>query len=383
MSEFWPFFLVVFVTVFLSLVSKRLHIPWVVGLLTVGALIGPFGFDLVKTDPTLTLLSEIGLMFLMFMAGLETRLSTFRIHRHDIVVHSVLHLTLPFLAGILLGVALQLPMIESVVLGIVFVSSSVALIIPALQGHGLLHTNVGRVIVGSTIIVDAISLIMLSLLLDLSQGQPLPAITTYFTAIIVVLLLQHFLPALDRFLSSGRAQGDTEQEVRVALLLLVGTAILFSLVGLHPILGGFFAGMVLSDTVRSQHLRAKLHALGYGVFIPIFYVFVGMQVDLSSFAQLRDVFLLSLVLFVGMAGSKYFAGVLGGRMDGYSREEAELMGYAGLPRLSTTLVAVFAAAEFSLLSGSVASALVMTSVCTALVAPFLVRHAACAVKRRK
>lgn len=380
MNEFWPFFVIISVGVLLTIIGRRLHVPWVLGLIAVGAIFGPHALNILPTDSTLTLAGQMGLMFLMFMAGLETRWSTFTTHRHDILVHSTFHALIPLAAGLGIGLILDLSIIESIVLGIVFISSSIAIIIPSLESEGVLDTKVGKILVGSTVIVDAISLLVLSVLLEALDGQAMTSRIPYIVLICIVPLLRILLPKIERLLTTGVGLKDDEQELRVLVLVVLGTALVLSPLGLHPIIGGFFAGVILSDTIRSPELFSKLHALGYGIFIPIFFIQVGMEVDVGSLILLQGIAVLTLIIFIGTVVSKFLAGYWAGRIDGYSVPESELLGVGGIPRLSTTLVAVFAAAELQILSQELVSALVISSILTTVATPYLLRDVAARVR---
>ena len=130
---------------------------------------------------------------------------------------------------------------------------------------------------------------------------------------------------------------------------------------------------MLSQSITSEVLLSKLHALSYGLFVPVFFVLVGMEADFTVLFDAGRTTLFVGVVLVGAILSKYLAGLIGGMMDGFTHTESVLLGVSGLPRLSTTLAAVFAAAEFGLLSAELVAALVAMSVLTTLVSPVLIR----------
>lgn len=375
MDHLWAFFVVLFAGVFMSALFRRLHMPWVVTLILGGAIVGSFGFGVVEVTPTIEIMSEIGLVFLMFMAGLEVRLASFLKNSKAIATVSAVHALLPFAAGSVLALLFELSVIEALLVGVVFMSSSIAAIVPGLEEHGVLHTNLGKVIVAATITVDIASLLALSLIID-SQGGgasvPLPIAFALLAA--AVIGLRWLLPRLEHFLSDGLwgAHASDEQELRAIIVVCMGTALLFGLFGVHPIVGGFFAGLVLSDTVKSAPVRGKLHAIGYGVFIPMFFVVIGMQTDFSLFFELSPTLALALMLAVGAIASKFFAGWIGGRLAGFSHGESVLIGATGIPRLSTSLAAVFAAREFGVFSDELAAALVALSIVTTVISPLVI-----------
>jgi len=164
--EFLPFFLILLATVLFATAFRRFHLPWVLALITAGVVVGPYGLEVAEVTPTLGFLSQIGLIFLMFMAGLETKFDSFKELKYDIGWLSALNSLIPLAAGIALGFWFEFSLTASLLIGIIFMSSSIAVIIPTLESLNLTHTKLGRSIVSSTIIEDVLSLILLSILLQ-------------------------------------------------------------------------------------------------------------------------------------------------------------------------------------------------------------------------
>ena len=373
----------VFVTVF----SRQLHIPWSVGLIFAGALVGPFGFDLIRVDNTLTLLSEIGLLFLLFMAGLETRLSSFAEHKAHIAFYSLANMLIPalFAAGIMLFFGMSITV--GFVLTVVLVSSSVAVILPALESHGLMHTRIGKIIIDSVVLVDVLSLVGLSMLIAHNGGEtisPMP----YIAALAVAVGVRYALPQISRvFMNAKETVNANEQELRVVVVLLIGMSVLFEFLGLHFVIGGFIAGLLLSETISSKHLMEKIHTLGYGFFIPIFFVLVGVQTDFSFFfasgEYMQEMLWITLAITSAAILSKMMAGYIAALLDGASSAVGYVAGVAGIPRLSTALIAVYALGDTDSLSSETAAALVFMSIVTTVVGPLLLSHASGVLLRQQ
>jgi Kef-type K+ transport system membrane component KefB len=390
MGVFLPFFLVLFAAVFLTVFSRRLHIPWTVGLILGGALIGPFGFDLVKIDGTLSLMGEIGLLFLLFMAGLETRLSSFNAYKKHIALYSFMYMLIPAFFALLIALFFDMSLIGSLLLIIVFISSSVSVALPTLEGEGLMHTRIGKIIIDSIVVVDIISLIALSVLITHQNGgslSPLP----YIVALLSAFLLKYFMPSMVKFFMEGKekkmlyTKKKTEQELQIAVVLLVGMSLLFDLLGLHYIIGGFIAGLLLSETVTVKHLLSKIHALGYGLFIPVFFVLIGIQSDLSVFfgeGMISVLFFTSIIVFFAII-SKILAGLAAGFFDKECRKESFLAGVAGIPRLSTTLIAIYALSLGEEGNESLVAALIAMTIITTIIGPLLLTRASTLLHRNQ
>ena len=376
MAETLSFFIVLFAALFFSEVFKRLHLPWVVALILGGIIIGPFGLKILTPNTTIDFLAEIGLVFLMFMAGLETKLSSFRRLEKGKFTLPLLNGGLPFLVGLGLGIYFGLEFKAALLLGIVFISSSVAVILPSLEANNLLKTRLGKSIIATTILEDIASLVLLSILFQTVSpltSLPLPAFYALLFATLVG--LRWLIPRIRKFsLAKTEQERDLfQRELRVILAILIGTVVSFQLLGLHPIIAGFFAGFVLSESVTSKELKDKLRVLSYGLFIPIFFIVVGSKTDISVFFETKDIAIFTVLLIVGSISAKFIAGMIAGKLNNFSLREGALIGVATIPQLSTTLAIAFTGFKLEILSSELIAALVALTIVTTLISPLLIK----------
>lgn len=378
MPELFPFFIVLSAGLMFSELFSRLHLPWVIALIMAGIFIGPHAFDVYEPSNTMSFIGEIGLVFLMFMAGLETKLSAFKEGWRGVEILSLTSGVLPALVGYGLGLFFGFSHLTAVLIGIIFISSSVAVVIPSLQSNNLLDTNIGRSIISATIFQDVVSLILLSVLFqatDPVSSLPLPLFYILLGAVIVVMRLA--IPKVRNWLATEihHHRDLFYEELRSIFIILIGTIIAFELMGLHPIIAGFFTGLVLSDSVENEALKDKLRAVSYGIFIPVFFVLVGVRTDISVFYTSGGVNLLMVAAIVfGSLASKFASGWAGARLAGFSDNESALIGSSCIPQLSTTLAVAFTGLELQAVPDSVVTALVALSVVTTLVSPVLISY---------
>ncbi|MEX2369178.1 MAG: cation:proton antiporter [Candidatus Paceibacterota bacterium] len=374
MTQLLPFLLILTASILFSELSNRLHLPWVIALIIGGMVIGPDGFDIFTSNETIGFLSEIGLIFLMFMAGLETKLSSFDKSRGKVLFVAFVNGVVPFLAGLGIGYLFGYGLQISFLLGIIFTSSSLAVVIPSLDARGILRTSFGQTVVATTILQDVASLILFSIFfqsVDPITSIPLPL----FYALLVGLLvfMRFVIPKLRAFMLQGvhRAGDIFQQDLRAVFVILFGIVVIFELLGLHAIIAAFFAGFVLSDSISSDILKDKLRSISYGLFIPIFFITVGAGTDLSVFSNFETVGVLILVIVFGSVLSKYVSGAVSGRLAGFSIKESRILGASSIPQLSTTLAVVFSARELGLIPAEIATAMVVLSIVTTFVSPSL------------
>ena len=375
MPQLLPFFIVLFAGVFFSELFRRLNVPWVVTLILGGIIIGPFGLDVFTPSPTIDFFAEIGLVFLMFMAGLETRLSSFKGLKRQISTVALLNGGIPLLIGIGIGWLFGFPFETQLLLGTIFISSSVAVIIPSLQSHHLLESKVGKTIVSATVIEDITSLILLSVLLQTIAPITKLPLPLFYALLLITLVLLRWVIRRIRDLSRlifDEKHDIFQQELRSIFAILIGTVLAFEILGLHPIIAGFFAGLVLSELIQSQRLIEKLRAISYGIFIPAFFIIVGTKTDLSVFKEASASLVLIIVVVGGALLSKYISGTLAGRIAGFGIYESRLIGAASMPQLSTTLAVAFSGLELGLFSNALLTTIIILSIATTLIAPLLI-----------
>ena len=240
----------------------------------------------------------------------------------------------------------------------------------------------GQAIVSSTVFEDIGSLILLAVILQsFTQKSPIP-IAVYIPAIIILLVvLKTVIPMIEKkYYAKKRGKDLFESELRFIFVTLLATVILFEILGMHAIIAGFIIGILLSDTIKGK-IRDKVRTISYGFFIPIFFLILGMQTDISVFTSLSNITLL-IVIVLGLILSKTVSGWLGGRLLKFSNKESLLIGVSTTPQLSTTLAVAYAALSFGILSGEVISALVVLSIITTFFAPIAIKTLAKRIKTK-
>lgn len=376
MNELFSFFVVLFAALLFSELFRRLHLPWVVALILGGMIVGPFGVGIFRSNATIDFMADIGLVFLMFMAGLETKISTFRRLRKGKFSLPLLNGGLPFLAGLGLGIYFGFDMRTALLLGIIFISSSVAVILPSLESNKMMNSKLGKSIIATTILEDVTSLVLLSILFQTVSpitNLPLPAFYALLFATLVA--LRWLIPRVRTFFAAETEQEKTifQRELRTIFIILIGTVVSFELLGLHPIIAGFFAGLVLSESVKSVELKEKLRVLSYGLFIPIFFVVVGSKTDIGVFFGSGSILLFTGLLIAGSILSKFFGGIIAGKINGFTIKEGALIGVATIPQLSTTLAVAFAGFGLGLIDQDLVTALIALTIVTTLISPLLMK----------
>ena len=151
--------------------------------------------------------------------------------------------------------------------------------------------------------------------------------------------------------------------------MLLFVLVYFAGLGVHAIIAAFLVGLLLSDIIQSESLRAKIHTLGYGIFVPVFFFIIGMQLDLFVLKDfdIRNVIMLSIVF--GLIALKFTSGYIGSRLSKFKPKESLVSGIASTAQLTTTLAATYAAAEIGILDNLLITSIIILSIITTILVP--------------
>jgi Kef-type K+ transport system membrane component KefB len=269
----------------------RLRLPAVVLEIVAGIVLGPAVLGWVEVDQPVEVLSLLGLAFLLFLAGLEIDLAALR---GALLRAATLGFAVSLALAIVAGVALDLAGIadEPLLIAIILTSTSLGVIVPVLQDSGESSSRFGQLVTAASSIADFASVLLLTLLFsgeESGAGTKLLLIGLFVLAIVAVGLAIAGAEHSRRLSAALVRLQDTSAQIRIrgAVVLLVGMVALAEQLGLELILGAFAAGAILNhlDVDRGMthpEFRLKLAAVGFGVFIPVFFVASGVQFDLDA-----------------------------------------------------------------------------------------------------
>jgi len=300
--------------------APALYLPSVVLEIVAGIVIGPAILGLVEVNLPLQVLALLGLAFLLFLAGLEIDLGRLRGARlRSAATGFVVSLTVALVIGLGLYAAgiIQAPLLVAIILS----STSLGIVIPVLADAGHSSTRLGQLIIAGSSIADFGAIILLSLFFSedsSSVGSTVLLIGGFVVLVVAIGLAVAEAERSSRLSSTLARLQDSSAQIRVrgAFLLLIGLVVVAQLFGLEVILGAFFAGGVLKLLDRDKMMthtgfHTKLQAVGFGVFIPFFFITSGMQLDVRALLSggaalaLVPVFLLALLLARGLPAALY------------------------------------------------------------------------------
>src|SRR5215217_2565652 len=354
------------------------RIPSVVLEIAAGILIGPAVFGLVEVDLPLRVLALLGLALLLLLAGLEIDLDRLRGPRLRSAAAGFV-VSLAIALGVGLGLyavdLIEAPLLVAIILS----STSLGIVIPVLADTGQAETTLGQLIIAGSSIADFGAIILLSLFFSgdsSSVGSTLLLIGGFVALVIATGVALAEIEHSSRLSSALRRLQDTSAQIRIrgAFLLLVGLVVVAQLFGLEVILGAFFAGAVLKLLDRDEMMthtgfHTKLQAVGFGVFIPFFFVTSGMQLDVGALLSggaalaLVPVFLLALLLARGLPAALY-----GPMVGSRGSLAAALLQATSLPFI---VAATGIGMELSILNPAIGAAMVVAGLLSVVLFPLV------------
>src|SRR6266700_1839284 len=325
--------------------------------------------------------STIGVILLMFIAGMETDTKQMRQVGVAASVSASAGVVIPFIAGTAFSYALGYSLLMSLFLGTLLTATSVSISAQTLKELGKLNTKEGTTILGAAVIDDVLGLIVLSLILAFTLGQnPLWSILKMLVYFPVAYLVGHYgFPVLSRWLPRLLALEARIGFVMALVLLYAWSA--QELGSVAAITGAYIAGILVNRTEMREWVHVGLSKIGYAFFIPIFFVYVGVEANFQGIANLSPVFLLC---FVGIALATKVVGCGGGALlCRFKPMEALTVGVGMISRGEVALITATIGLQAGLINNSLFSIVVMITLITTLVTPVLLKLVYVARARRE
>lgn len=351
---------------------KRLGQPAIVGEILAGVLVGPAVLGLVDLTAALEVFAELGVVFLLFWVGLETRVTELRAVGSSAFLVGVLGVVLPFAGGFGLGLALGESGSTSAFLGAALVATSVGITSAVLVEIGALASRAGRTIIGAAIVDDIIAMLILAVAVGVAAGG-----TDLVGLAVVAALALGFVAffALGGTALMRRRPGIlaaprfSESPLLPAVILCLGLAALAAEIGLAAIIGAFLAGMMVAETTEQHPIEEEVAPL-YAFFPPFFFASIGMQIDLGALIDAGTLALLVAVTALA-AATKFLGAWLGAR--GLDEAEARFVGAGMVPRGEVGIIVAGIARASGVIGEEMFAVVVGMSVLTTLAVPPVLR----------
>ncbi|MDR2277155.1 MAG: cation:proton antiporter [Vagococcus sp.] len=358
----------------------RIGIPAVIGELLTGVVLGPALLGLVLHTEMISIFAEIGVILLMFLAGLESDLDKLKKYLKPSVMVALFGILLPmiFLSGA--AHLFDITWKEAIFIGVIFSATSVSISVQVLKEYKRLDTAEGSVTLGAAVVDDIAVVLIVSLFsafLNMDSGASVGGVGLLWDLLgtKILFFLGLFLFAkfiLKPLISLTKKLVAVEIETALGLVLCFAFAIIAQKVGMSDVIGAFFIGLLLSKHEVKHNIEHNTSVIGYSLFIPVFFVSIGLDIELSAF---KEYAVLIIVFTVLATLTKLIGGYLGGRLTHLDRDQSLIIGAGMVSRGEMALIIVKMGENLGLVSAGHYSAIVVAVILTTLFSPLLIKFA--------
>jgi Kef-type K+ transport system membrane component KefB len=377
LSAEWTFFIAALVLLLGPVVAERLRLPGLVGIVLGGTLVGPFVLDWIEQEGIVEALGELGLLYLMFIAGIELDLDEFQRNRRPALRFGALTFTFPFVLGLLLVLPFDYGLATALLYGSLWASHTLVSY-PVVQEHRLTRHRAVGMAAGGTVITDTLSLFILALVVGSVESDDRPAaivVELVLGLLVLAVFCALLLPRLARWSFEHLGAGDTPRFLFL-LAALTSAALVADRMGLEGIVGAFFAGLALNRLVPSgSSLMDAVELVGGVLLIPFFLLSTGMLLDPAQFKELDVLVLAGASLAIVLAG-KAAASYISGRRAGFGRTEIRLVFGLTVAQAAATLAAVTIGTDVGIFDERLLSATLVVVLVTVIVSGIVTSAAA-------
>lgn len=370
--------LILISTKLFGLITKKIRMPQVVGALVAGVVLGPAFLNVLSETEFIQNLAELGVIVLMFTAGLETDINQLKKTGKASFIIAVLGVIIPLVGGFFIASIFNKgndvnTILQNVFIGIILTATSVSITVETLKEMGKLNTRAGNAILGAAIIDDILGIIALTI--TTSLADPSINVIIVLAKIVMFFIFAGFAGYLFHWAFiklDERYQRDLRRFVIIAFvfcLLLSFCAEEFF--GVADITGAFIAGLVISDSNRSKYLNSRFETLSYMLLSPIFFASIGIKVQLT--AMTKTIFIFAILLLLVAILSKVFGCALGAKLCRYSNREAIQIGTGMISRGEVALIVANKGIAMGLMLPEFLAPVVIVVVVTTIVTPILLK----------
>ena len=352
--------------------SVRLGQPSVLGKLIVGIVIGPAVLGWIENSELLTQLSNVGVILLMFMAGLETDLEELNANRNSSLAVALGGIILPFVGGYVSGLIMGMEQGNAVFLGLLLCATSVSISVQTLRDLGKMKTRESTTMLGAAVFDDILVVILLAFAMsflgtdDVNLTMIILKKVVFFASII--LIGWKGFAAIMRWLLPLRV---SECIVSAALIICFSFAYFGELLGIAGIIGAFAAGIAISQTNYKHEVEKKVEPIAYAMFVPVFFVSIGMNI---TFDGIGDQIWFILALTVIAVLTKLIGCGLGARMTGFDAKSSAIIGSGMVSRGEVALIIAGTGLSSGLLAQDYFTAIVIVVILTTMITPPMLKY---------
>ncbi|MFQ6136428.1 MAG: cation:proton antiporter [Candidatus Hydrothermarchaeales archaeon] len=360
-------------------IAKRAHQPSIIGEIVTGIILGGSMLNILEMDTALNLLSELGIILLLFLAGISIDVDRLKSVGSVVLVGSLFDIVFAFLLGYFIGLLFGFSQMTALFLGGILTATSVGITTRTLMDIGKLDTKAGMTILGVAVLDDIQGIFVLSILAGMATTGTTPPLSEFVILILMVVgffaILLTIGPGIMGFMETVvNSMRIDEAPFALTLVFLFSLAYVAEQIRLAHIVGAFAAGLVINmGTHYHEAIAEKFTPITYGFLAPFFFVGVGLKTDLS--AILHTGFLITIGIVLAAFVGKISGSTLGCSIMGYDKKDSFRVGFGMIPRAEVCLITATIGLEAGIISPELFSSVVVMVLVCALSAPVLVKWA--------
>nr|WP_256123798.1 cation:proton antiporter [Paenibacillus chitinolyticus] len=347
-------------------ISVRLGQPSVLGKLLIGIVLGPNLLGLVSNTDVLQEISQIGVILLMFIAGLETDTEEFKRTGKASGYVGIAGIIVPFGLGYLAGILLNQSPLEASFLGLLLSATSVSISVQALKEMGKLKSREGTTILGAAVIDDVLVIIALAFLMSMAGGDVNLGMIVVKKVVFFAAALLFAWKAVPWILKKFAPLRVTETVLSAALIICFGYAYFAEYAGVAAIIGAYIAGVAISLTNYKHEVFEKVETISYSIFVPVFFTSIGVTVQFQGISS--SIGLIVILSLLAIA-TKLAGSAIGARLAGFKWRSSLAIGAAMVSRGEVALIIAAIGQESGLLSEEMFAVIVVVVLVTTIVTP--------------
>lgn len=373
MQVFLTFVLIIFMTKLFGHISVRLGQPSVLGKLIAGIILGPAILNWVQPSDFIETIAQIGVILLMFIAGVETDLQQMKENWKAAFAVAIGGVILPLIGGYGLGVAFNFTQGESIFLGLLFCATSVSISVQTLKELNKLNSSEGTTILGAAVVDDVVVVILLAFVMSfLGAGSDvsLPLLVGKKVIFFVVIIAASIwlVPLLMKWFSKFKV---TEVVLSMAMIIAFGFSYFAEWLGVAGIIGAFAAGLAIGQTSFKHEVEKKVEPLAYSIFVPVFFVSIGLNVNFTGIAN--HIWFIAILTIVAIL-SKIVGGAVGAKLTGFNTNSSLIIGSGMISRGEVALILATTGLSSGLLHQEYFTPVILVVIITTLVTPPLLKY---------
>ncbi|MBB4823406.1 monovalent cation:proton antiporter-2 (CPA2) family protein [Sporosarcina luteola] len=363
--------LIVIVAKLAGALSVRFHQPAVLGEIIAGVLLGPSVLGFIEPSDLLSAFSTIGVILLMFIAGLETDISEFKRSAKSAAFVGFGGIIIPLLVGYFIGGIMELTNLQSWFLGVMLSATSVSISVQALKEMNYLKTREGTTILGAAVLDDIVVMIILVFLMSFAGGEEISltmlVINKLLFFIFAILIGWKVIPWLMDRLTKLPV---SETVISSALIICLAYAFAAEYMGVASIIGAYIAGIAIGSTKFNHIVLKKVETISYSLFVPIFFAYIGISAEFTGvFTNFGLIILLSVLAIF----SKFIGAGAGAKCSGFGWKSSMGIGSAMVSRGEVALIVGSLGLTSNLITQDLYASLIVVVIITTLITPLLMK----------